>query len=179
MVAGPTQKSTGITNSDASPRVANTAGNGAPGFLNQVDGYVTPAASDGAGTKYLMARVPSNAVVKEVWLESEAQSAGKVNVGVYYADTALDLAGGSQNSGVVISSGFFSVDVNLASAVQPTNVTYNGGSYTIDKRSQPLWQAVGLSSDPGGKLDIVYTVHTTDITTGTGKLYCAVHYVKP
>ena len=181
MAAGPTQKSVQITNLDASPAVENTAGNGAPGRLQEVDGFVTAAAADGAGTKYLMVRLSSQAVVKTVTLESEAQGAGKVQCGLYYADDARYLAGGSANAGVVIDVKFFSDDKDLASAVAPTNITYNGTAptYNISKRTQPLWQAAGLSSDPGGMFDVVLTVHTTDVTTGTGRIYLKVTYIEP
>lgn len=179
MAVGPTLKSAQITNLDASPAVATDAGKGAPGYLKYPDGYVTVAAADGAGTKYLMNRVPSHAVVKRITLASEAQGAGAVNCGVYYADDARYLAGGSANSGVAIDDDFFATDVSLASKVQPTDITFESGTYTFDKWSQPLWQAVGLTSDPGGMLDIVLTVHTTDVTTGTGKLRLSTEYVTP
>lgn len=179
MAAGPTLKTAQITNLDASPAVYNTAGNGAPTNVKVVDGYVTAAAADGAGTKYLMNRIPSHAVVKTMAIASEAQGAGKVNVGVYYADDARYLAGGSANSGVAIDDDFFATDVDLAAKVQPTDITFESGTYTFDKWSQPLWQAVGLTSDPGGMFDIVATVHTTDITTGTGKIYLRTGYVTP
>lgn len=179
MAAGPTLKSLNVSNADASPRVASTAGEGGPYKLNQVDGYVTAAAADGAGTKYILARLNSTVKVKAVTLASEAQGAGKVDVGVYYADNANDLAPGNvANLGVAIDSNFFGSDVDLASKVQPTDVTFEQADYTFDKWFQPLWQALGLTSDPGGKLDIVATVHTTDITTGTGKIYLRVTYAE-
>jgi len=177
MAAGPTLKSSFITNSDASPRVATTAGEGASFRKDEADGYVTVAASDGAGTKYLMVRVQSYAKIKSLVLASEAQGAGKVNCGVYYADNVVDLApGNASNAGVAIDDDFFATDVDLAAKVQPTDITFESGTYTFDKWSQPLWQAVGLTSDPGGKFDIVLTVHTTDVTTGTGKLYLRAGY---
>lgn len=179
MTVGPTLKSAQITNMDASPFVQTDAGKGSPAALKMTDGYVTPAAADAAGTKYLMNRVPSYAVVKRLLIASEAQGAGKVDVGVYYADDVRYLAGGSANSGVVIDADFFATAVDIAAKVQPTDITFESGTYTFDKWSQPLWQAVGLSADPGGMLDIVATVVTTDVTTGTGKLRLATEYVTP
>lgn len=172
MVAGPTLKSAQITNLDLTPAKANTAGEGGNYRSDAVDGYVTVAASDGAGTKYLLNRVRSTVKVKSIILANEAQTAGKVDVGAYYADDVRYLApGNSANAGVVIDQDFFATDVDLAAKVQPTDVTFESGTYTFDKWFQPLWQALGLSSDPGGFIDIVATVHTTDVTTGTGKLY--------
>ena len=83
-------KSTAITNLDTSPPTPNTAGKGAPGYLKSVSGYVTAVAADAAGSTYRLVRLPSNAVVKQVQFESEAQGAGKVQLGVYYSDASGD-----------------------------------------------------------------------------------------
>jgi hypothetical protein len=180
MAAGPTLYSTQITNLNATPIVRNTAGVSGQARLNNADGYVTVAASDGAGTKYFLNRVKSNVIVKRMILASEAQGAGKVNVGAYYAsDARYTPPGNSANVGVAIDDDFFATDVDLASKVQPTDITFESGTYTFDKMAQPLWQALGLSSDPGGFIDIVATVHTTDVTTGTGKLYLRTEFVEP
>lgn len=182
MTIGPTQRTAGVTNLDASPAVANTAGNGAGGRNKMIDGYVTPAAADAAGTKYVMARVPSFAVIKKIELVNEAQGAGAVDCGVYYADDVRYLApGNSALAGTLVasSSQLFASDVSLAAKIQPTDITFESGNYTFDKWSQPLWQAAGLTVDPGGMLDILLVVHTTDITTGTGKLRLSVWFVEP
>lgn len=182
MAVGPTQKSASITNLDATPIVENTAGNGAPFRRKDNDGFVTPAPADGAGTKYLMVRVPSHAVIKAVTLASEAQGAGAVDCGVYYADDVRYLApGNAANAGLVVGANtqLFASDVSLAAKLQPTSIIFESGNYTFEKWFQPLWQACGLTSDPGGMFDILLVVHTTDITTGTGKLYLTVGYVEP
>ena len=177
MTIGPTQKSLQVSNYDANPAVATTAGEGAAFRKVELDGFVTPAAADAAGTKYIMNRVPSTVHIKSVVLASEAQAAGKVNVGVFYADDARYIAPGNlANLGAVISAAFFASDVDISAKVQPTDVTFESGTYTFDLWAKPLWQALGLASDPGGFFDIVAQVHTTDITTGTGKLYLRTSY---
>lgn len=164
-------KSTSITNLDASPPVPNTAGRGAPGFIKAVNGYVTVSASMAAGSTYRLVRLPSNAVIKLLQFESEAQGAGKFQLGVYYSDSTVDGTPQTVTPSTAISVKLFADDIDCASAVLPGDKTfYTGGGYTLNKRDQPLWQAAGLSADPGGYLDIVATVHTTDVTTGTGKL---------
>jgi len=172
-------KSAGITNSDASPVVANTSGNGAAGFRQHTDGYVTAVASDAAGSTYQLVRVPSTAIVKSLILESEAQGAGKINLSVYYSSSTTDGTQPSLQGLIVPTTGdqFFASDVDLTSAVVPTNVTNESGNYTIDKRGKHLWDALGLTTDPGGWFDIVGVVHTTAITTGTGKIYLSCEYV--
>lgn len=169
-------KSSFITNADASPSVANTAGEGGPAPLKTIDGYATAVASSSVGATYQLVRVASNCKVKSIIFESEAQGAGKFDLGVFYA---TDGEGGQPKALLVaaaISAALFASAVDCASAVTPTDVTNESGTYTLDKRTQPLWQAAGLTSDPGGYFDIVASVVTTAVTTGTGKLGIRVSY---
>lgn len=159
--------SASITNSDASPRVSNTAGVGAAGEQVAAVDYVTVPASAAAGSIFQLVRVKSNFILQSLIFESEAQGAGKVQLGLYYADDNRDLSPSHYaDKGTAISVALFSGDIDCASAVVPTDKCL----MSIDKKQMPLWQAAGLTTDPGGKFDICATVHTTDVTTGTGKL---------
>jgi hypothetical protein len=163
-------KSTPITNLDASPAVQNTAGEGAAAPAKTIDGYVTAVASSSVGATYQIVRVPSNAKMKSLIFESEAQTAGKFDVGLFYA---TDGEGGRPTALLVadaIDADFFASAIDCASAVVPTEIINESGNNTLDKRTKPLWQAAGLSADPGGYFDIVASVITTAVTTGTGKL---------
>lgn len=168
-----------ITNSDSTPRVANQAGVGAGGAGQRSGDYVTVPAAAAAGSVFRLVRVKSNVVVQSLTFESEAQGAGKVQLGVYYADDQRDLApGNSANLGLVVSGAvqFFSQgDIDCSSAVTPTNYC----RCSINNKLIPLWQALGLATDPGGKFDICATVHTTDVTTGTGRLGIFVDFIEP
>lgn len=169
-------KSTPVTNLDASPVVPNTAGEGGAAPLKSISsGDVVGVASSSIGATYQFVRVPSNAKIKQVLFDSEAQAAGAIDIGVYYA---TDGVGGKPNSLLAanaISQALFASAIALTSASQPTDVTNESGTYTPAKRNQPLWQAAGLSADPGGFLDIVGTLSTA-ITTGTGKMGMTVNY---
>lgn len=171
-------KSTSITNLDTTPPLASTTGEGAAGVLRSLNAYMTPSASMAALSTYQFVRIPTNAKVKHIYLESAAQGAGKVNVGLYYSTSTKDGTPVDKQGTVVASaSALYATDVDLASAVAMTDITNESGSYTVDKRNQPAWQAAGLTSDPGGYFDVVATVHTTDITTGTGKIGIEVQFV--
>lgn len=159
-------KSTSVTNDDATPITFNTAGAGASAAPQIIDDFATVSAAASLTSTYRLVRVPTTAKIKSVVIESEAQGAGKFNVGVY-----------APNGGAVVSVSLFAANVDCAAAVTPTNVTNTGGTYTLDKRKQPLWQAAGASVDPGGFYDIVLTCATTAITTGTGKTGLKVEYV--
>jgi len=161
-------KSVQVTNMDASPPVRTTAGQNAEGILRSVGGFVTAVASDEVASTYRLARVPSNAVVKQVLFESEAQGAGKVDLGVYR--TAAD-------GGAVVDADLFASAIDCASLVVQGDYTNESTQYGLHERNMPLWQAAGLTSDPGGFLDVVATVVTTAVTTGTGRLGCVVNFV--
>lgn len=170
-------KSTLITNLDASPVTIGTRGARAPGKLNEIGDYVTVSAAMAAGSTYKLVRIPSNCKVKSLIFESQAQGAGKFNVGLYYSDSTND---GTKQSlaGTALDDDFFATDIDCASAVTPTEIVNESTTYSLDKRNQPIWQAAGLSADPGGFFDIVATVHTTDVTTGTGKLGVSCRFVE-
>lgn len=168
-------KSTAISNADATPAVPNTTGEGASGYLREVSGYATALASSSADATYRLVRVPTTVKVKSIIFESEAQAAGKFDVGVYYP--TIGTTGKADLAANAVDQDFFASIIDCASAVVPTEIVNESGTNTLDKRNQPLWQAVGLSSDPTGYFDIVATVKTTAVTTGTGKLGVSVRYV--
>lgn len=171
-------KSVGITNLDALPALQNTAGENGPGILKNISGYVTAVAADAAGSTYRLVRVPSTTKVKSIWFESEAQGAGAVNLGVYYSDATNDGTAVANQGAIVNSkSALFASDIDCTSYVAK-DVTNESGSFTFDLRDVPLWKACGLTADPGGKFDIVATVHTTAITTGTGRVGVSVNYLE-
>lgn len=163
-------KSTFITNLDAAPSVQNTAGEGGPAPVKTVEGYATVIASGSVGATYQLLRVPSNCKLKSLSFESAAQTAGKFSLGLYYA---TDGEGGKPTSLLLantINSTLFASQIDCSSAVGITDEINQAGTFTMDKRTQPLWKAAGLASDPGGYFDIVATVDTTAVTTGTGMI---------
>ena len=163
-----TLKSAGITNRDAAPPVLNTAGRegGASQLFEVNDGIATMPASASIGSTVRCVSVPSNAVVSSVKLHSGAQTAGAFDIGVYR---------NTRDGGAVVDADFFGSAVSVASAVLGTEVSEESTVYTIAKQKQPLWQAVGLSVDPGGELDIVATA-TTAVTTGLAAFALRVQY---
>jgi hypothetical protein len=168
-------KSTYITNADAGPAVANTAGEGAAAALHSISsGAVVGVASSSINATYQFVRVPSNCKIKQVLFDTETQAAGAMDIGVYYA---TDGEGGQPKAllaAAAISQALFGSAITIT-AVGVTDVTNESGSYTPALRNQPLWQAAGLATDPGGYFDIVGTL-TTAITTGTGKMGLTVNY---
>lgn len=166
-----TLKSTAITNREATPAVHNSPGAGGAGIARQVYGYIASVTASLSATSVIrLVEVPSNAVVTSVRVSSGAQTAGKFDIGVYRTN---------RDGGAVVDQDFFTTVLDCASAVIDQECVMKATSAnTIAKRSQPLWQAAGLSADPKCMLDICATVMTTDVTTGTGALGVLVTYVE-
>lgn len=182
MTVQPNLLSTAITSLNATPPVRSTAGIGAPGWLRTMTGKcaaLTTAFT--AGGILRMCRVPSNCFVVEVYWKADASTTTvDCDVGVYYSN-ALDgtTATNVAAADTAIDADFFAsaVDMHTASTGGWTPITFESTTYTAAKIVQPLWQAIGLTSDPGGFLDICFT--NTSTTSGAPVLSCRVDYTMP
>lgn len=167
-------KSTLITNRDATPKVLTDA-LVAGGDVKSAFGYVqTNGAADGVGSIYRFCSVPSSARVDSLVIQNGALGSGcTLDVGVYWptfipAGAGLDQA----NASLVITAAFFASAVDCSAAAQDTNIINESGTNTIAKQEQPLWQALGLASDPGIELDVCATVFGAVATQGYIGLKC-------
>lgn len=146
-----------IANTVATPKVLNSPQVGGAGILREVAGEVTPAADDTQASIHRFVRVPSNARVSEVLIAAaDASTAGKYDIGLYKT---------AENGGAVVDADFFASAFDLANSADAVagfaDVTFESGVYTFAKAIQPLWQALGLSSDPNIEYDIAGTIETT------------------
>lgn len=160
-----TKKSVNITTLDATPAIQLTEGSGAAGRLKSVSGFCTSSINTGVTLEILkLVRVPASAKVKAVYFDADALTQGTFDIGVYFSGAAdgTDPA----LAGTALSSNLFGTSVSAASAVKHSDVTNESGTYTIDKRDQPLWQAAGWTKDPGGFLDIALTGLITQTAAG-------------
>ena len=159
-------KSAVITALDTIPLIDNVAGQGAGGYVRAANAFITPTSGVSVGSTYKMIRVASTVVVKHLLIEGAAETAGAYNVGLNYSDGPLNGAyDGTPVSvaGTVINASFFAAAYSLATAVaEPTDIVNQAGNYPANLRNEPLWQAAGLASDPGGYFDIVLTSTTAD-----------------
>ncbi len=169
-------KSTSVTNLDASPAVANTAGEGGQGAIKDITGIATGTASANIDSTFQMVRVASNCKIKRIWLQTENQTVGVTDVGLYYATDGTGAHATTLLVAAAIDRLFFATSINLATTtIQDVTCNPVTSTYTPSKRNMPLWQAAGLTTDPGGYFDIVLSL-TTAITTGTGVIVLNVLY---
>lgn len=167
-------KSTAITNRDAVPQVINDT-RLERAVKKSAVGSVAVGAADSATSYYPLVQVPTSAMVRDVLVTCTAGMttlAGNIGVFKTTANSAGVTTGVAANTG---SNTFFASAQSLASALNRSDVTGASGSYTTDKREQPLWQAIGLSADPGGFFDIGIVV-TTANTGVAGRVGIEVEY---
>lgn len=162
--------STAITNIDASPPVRSTAGKGGGGKNQSNYGAVTPTNGKTTGSVYRMVRVPSRAVVKHVRVDYKGTITTLTgDITVYYSDEALDQVGISFGKTGVVNSlsttaSLFAHDHAFGSdtAGAIVEVTDANSAYGPLARNKELWDACGLTSDPGGFFDIVIVTSATN-----------------
>lgn len=158
-----TRKTTAITNADSTPVVLNNPGMSHQ-FLRQQAGTLETVAGDSVGSKYVIARVPSNARMDSIRLFNDADATLAADVGVYAAN------------GAVVDADFFASAVAFSAAsTVGVDVTHESGVFNIDDVDKPLWQALGLTSDPCVLYDIALTL--TGAATGAATISAKVSYV--
>lgn len=165
-------KSTQITNGDSTP-VKMTSVNivNAREFISK--GMVEVAAADDNASVYRLVRVPSNAYIHSIRHFNDAiTSLNSADLGVYQT---------AENGGAVVDADFFGSAIDLSSLNKTgTEIAYeaNGASqFNIDMTEKPLWQALGLTSDPGRDYDICFTAGADPAGAGTVVLH--VRYTGP
>jgi hypothetical protein len=166
-----TLKSTAITNREATPRVLNNAGTGGYGIVRGTQGYLASVTAALSITSVIrMCEIDAYAIMDSLAIQSAAQTAGKVDIGLYRTNA---------DGGAVVDADFFASAVDLANAVAITDVLNESTSNTIAKQYLPLWNAAGVSTAPapGTKYDICLTVVTTDFTTAAGAVGVKARYI--
>lgn len=140
-----------IANFVAVPSVMNDPT--ANGRVCQAIGIVTPAADDDDDSIHRFVRIPSCARISDVQIAAaDATTGGKYDFGVYYPEGV--------QSGAVIDRNVIAEAFDLTGGPFYWSSVLVVGVVTIAESALPLWQLAGLSSDPGGYLDIVGTIET-------------------
>lgn len=166
-MAADTVKSASITSLDAAAQSLSaplTEGLGAAGRLVNHSDYALASSGGLASTSstYKMLRLPTQCILKSLVAYTKSgldSSTGlKLDVGAYYSD--------SVNDGTPVSLQGTAISVNCFMAATAFGQSAAGSRISaltnIDANliNAPLWQQVGLSSDPGGYIDIVVAVQT-------------------
>lgn len=160
-----TTKASAVTAADAGTAVKKILSGG---ILKESVGTLEAVSGDSIASIYRLARVPSNARVSRVLLSCDAITTCAGDVGVY------DIA--AVNSGAVVDVDFFASAQSLATALSNTDITHEadaadaGAGFGQADVEKPLWQALGLSADPGKYYDIAVTLTAAAGSAGTVSL---------
>jgi hypothetical protein len=151
--------STWIGNAVASPVVLTTS-NKSAGRMFTAKSVATVSATQASGDTIRLVRVPSNARIDAVLLTTgDATTAGAIDIGVYQT---------AGNGGAVVDADLFASALALTGGpFTRSDQTWESGQYTYAESCLPLWEALGLSTDPNRDYDIVATVTTTGDGMGT------------
>jgi hypothetical protein len=163
-------KSSAITNLDALPPVRATAGLGGKAELLSVYGSITPTTGVLTGSTYRFVRVPSNCSIKHVLIDYTGTiTTFTGDVTLYYSDDTIDEVGASAGDTGVVNSlsttaALFAHALALGSqtAGVVVDITSQNVAYTPTMKTEPLWQAAGLTTDPGGFFDITFAETSTE-----------------
>lgn len=151
------RNSSAIANSVADPLVVNNPGSGV-GIRKGINGVVTTAADDSATSVARFVRIPSNATNIKVELScADATTGGAIDVGIYQT---------VDNGGAVVDADLFASAFVLTNGpYDHAQLTFESGEYTLAESLLPLWQVLGLTSDPCIEYDVAQTI-TTDFNGG-------------
>lgn len=121
-------------------------------------GLIAITNSDSTGSVLRFGQVPSNARISQLLLYSpDIGTTTAADFGLYQT---------TANGGAVVDADFFASGVSLSSgALNASDITHESGVFGLDDAEKMLWQALGLSSDPGIMYDIAATL-TGDADAG-------------
>lgn len=154
-----TTKSAAITNRDASIKVINNSRvTGAP--VLQAKGLVAVANGDSIASKFIFCSVPSNAIVSNVLVTTaDIGTTTVADFGIYQT---------TENGGAVVDADLFGSAVSLKDgALARSSIVHESGVYPYTALEKPLWEAAGLTSDPGVMFDVVGTLTAAADAAGT------------
>lgn len=160
-----TVKSSLITARDSGGK--STLSTGPRRLYNQAD-TVEVTSGDSIGSKFILGSVPSSASMRELVVLCDAITAAAADVGLYRT---------TQDGGAVVNANLFGSAVSLATAITTgTNILHASGVLDIANLAKPLWQILGLSTDPQVMYDVVATL--TAAPTATGTLTARISYAQ-
>lgn len=167
-----TTKSTAVTNSDALPQTLSPQRIDG-GRIRERVGVIEAGAADSIGSVYRLMRINSVDRVSRLLLSCDAITTAVGDIGIY------DIS--SVNAGAVVDVDFFASAQALTSALVNQDVTHEadaadaGAGFGLADVEKPLWQALGLASDPGKQYDVAVTL--TAAATGAGTVVLRLQYI--
>lgn len=165
-----TVKSTQLTGFDSTPVTlaqGSKQGNKQRTFFGAAS--IATTSLDDVGDVVLLVRVPSKLRPSSIVLYNTdldtGGTSGAISVGAY-----------KSSDGTAISAACFSTTITTLTAANTagTNVLF-GTTGQIANAGKTIWEMAGLSSDPGGTIDIGFSITTVMTTPAAGSAAMIVH----
>jgi hypothetical protein len=174
-----TVKSTFLTNRDATPKVL-TDSFIANGQVSEQYGFATVTSGDSILSAYKMVSIPSNARLSSVKMVNAALGAScTVDIGVWYP-TLIPLGGAnflaSSLAGTLLNSTTIATAIAVTSAVTVFTEVVSTAAAAANVQEQPLWQMVGLATDPEINFDLGFIIRAA-AAGATGLIAMKAQYV--
>ena len=152
-------KSQPITDRDAVPAVKGLSALQG-GILKAVAATIEIATGNTNASTYHMFSLPSNAIVHSLKVYSDDMGANTV--------TNIGLHRNTVDGNAVVDADFFASALSLKDgALNGVDILRESAVYAPEDIEKPLWEALGLASDPNVIYDVVATLTVTADTGGT------------
>lgn len=114
---------------------------------------------DSIGSRFILGSVPSSASMRELLIFCDAITSAAADFGLYRT---------TADGGAAVDADLFGSAVSIATAITVgTNVLHESAVLDVSKLAQPLWQVLGLSTDPQLMYDVVATLTAAATASGT------------
>lgn len=167
-------KSTAVTNANALPRVLNSTGIEDGAVVRAVNGLVAITSGDSVGSTYRVGKIKSSDFIDRVRVDTTADMGTTTTADIGLYNTLAHSSGGS-----VVDADFFASALSLKDgALSNNDATFESGAAggLITNAEKRVWEALGLSADPGLEYDVALTL--TGACDGTGTALVRVHVVR-
>lgn len=164
----PNQSSQLILNTNATPKVLNSANAGAAGAVLNTYAQVPVTTGEVSTNVLRVVRVPSNA--RAISVRASCTALGGTcagDIGLYRI---------ADEGGAVVDADFFGSAVSFVSALNAVEQLNESAVNTPILQGQPLWQAAGLAADPRTFFDVAITL--TANVGAAGNVGLSVSYVQ-
>lgn len=148
-----------VANADAKPIVRNSAKVAEGEILGSV-GSVAVANGDSIASIYRMVRIKSGCRMNSLQLVCDAITGAAADIGLYQTPG---------RGGAVVDADFFTAAQSLATATQGIQVAH-GNILKAGNIGLRVWEALGLSADPGIEYDIALTLTAAATAAGNAAL---------
>lgn len=159
-------KSTAVTNADASSQTLNKKliSNGR---ARESIGKVAVANGDSIGSTLRFCRLHSSWRVSSIRVYCDAVTSAAMDVGIYQTN---------ENGGAAVDADRFASAQSIATAILTgTEILLESAVLAPGDMEKPLWEALGLTADPGRFYDLVGTL--TAAATAAGNVVLRVSHV--